>query len=130
MKKEIRNYLITLGVGLCIAFLAISLRGIFSEDDPKEVMKYLCDGFFISSICVGGLGLLVFCSNEGAFDMIVYGLKSFLGFFMSKREKKYDSFYDYRVEKAKNKIRMGFILYVGIFLLLIAVIFYLIYNNM
>lgn len=130
MKKEIKNYLITLIIGLLIAFLVMSLKGAFSEDDSKEVIKHICDGFFISSVCVGGLGLLVFCSNEGAFDMIVYGLKSFLRFFLPKKDKKYDSFYDYRVEKAKNKIRMGFILYVGLFLMLLAIIFYIIYNNM
>ena len=126
--KKFYKYIITFGIGLLIALLVIIYRDTFSQTDKKEIIRYICDGFFVSAICVGGLGLLVFVSNEGAFDMIAYGLSSFFSLFKTK-ERKYNSYFDYKESKAKNKIESGFILYVGLLLLLITIILYFVYSK-
>ncbi len=128
--KKLKKYFITLAIGLAIVLLVTSFNGAFDSDNPKDTAKYLCDGFFIATVIIGGLGLLVFVSSEGAFDMIVYGLQSFFHLFKTSGQKKYSSYYEYKESKAKEKIESGFMLYVGLFLLLITIILYIVYSNL
>ena len=128
--KEFKKYLITFVIGLIIAFTVIVFRDTFSLTDKKEILRYVCDGFFVSTIIIGGLGLLVFVSNEGAFDMISFGLISFFSMFKAKNERKYASYFDYKESKAKEKIKSGFILYVGLILLLITLVLYYAYSKL
>ena len=127
--KELKKYLITFVIGLLIAFLVIIFKDTFSLTDKKEILRNLIDGFFVSSVIIGGLGLLVFVSNEGAFDMISFGLLSFFSMFKPKSERKYESYFDYKQSKAKEKIQSGFILYVGLILFAITLILLFIKNN-
>lgn len=128
--KKLRKYIITLFVGLLIVLLVALFNGAFDSNSKKDTVKYLCDAFFISSVIIGGIGLLVFASSEGAFDMIVYGLQSFFSLFKTPGKRKYASYYEYKESKAKEKIESGFMLYVGLFLFLVMIILYIIYNKL
>ena len=128
--KEFKKYLLTFVIGLIIAFTVIAFKDTFNLTDKKEILRNICDGFFVSATIIGGLGLLVFVSNEGAFDMISFGLISFFSMFKAKKERKYASYFDYKESKAKEKIKSGFILYVGLILLLITLVLCYAYNKL
>jgi large-conductance mechanosensitive channel len=81
-------------------------------------------------VVITGVGLLVFSSNEGTFDMLVYGVSSFFDLFRKVSKKKYHTFYDYRVSRQDKKIGFGFMLLCGIFFLIIAFVMFFIYRKL
>lgn len=127
--KSLKKYLITLGVSLLFVFLIALLRDVFNQNDVQKVYHILSDSFFVVGVIVTGMGLLVFASNEGTFDMIIYGVSTFINLFRPHAQKKYDTFYDYRISKSQNKINSWFLLIIGVFLILMAVLMLLIYKK-
>lgn len=126
MNKYVK-YIITLAIGIVLAmFLALS-RKFYNQETIQQVYLILSDSFFTVGVVIAGLGALVFVSNEGAFDMLSYGMISFLGMFKTKKEKKYASYYDYKQEKAKNKLSCGFLLLSGLIILAISILMYILY---
>lgn len=128
--KQIVKYLITLFVGLLLAFFVALSKDIFDENNIKDVYHILCDSFFVSGIIMTGMGLLIFVSNEGIFDGLVYGVMSFINLFVPKQSRKYSSFYDYKESKKNSRnTKVGFILISGLIILIIAIIMYLLYRK-
>ena len=128
--KNLKKYLIAEFVALVMAFIVfISCKG-FKQDTTKELLRVLNDSTFITAVLFTGFGLLIFASNEGTFDMLVYGMQSFLGLFRSKANRRYDSFADYRAQKAQEKISNGFILVTGLTFLILSIILFIIYKNL
>lgn len=127
--KFLKNSLITLLVGLGIAFLIAGSKDVFSQTALINVYHILSDSFFVSGVVITGIGLLVFSSNEGTFDMLVYGLRSFFDLFRRNSIKRYESFYDYRTSRQANKFSFGFMLASGLVLLAVAVVMYLLYRS-
>ena len=110
MKKYIISYIVAI---VLTVFIFITCDG-FKQTDTKELFRVLNDSTFITAVMFTGFGLLIFASNEGTFDMLVYGMQSFLGLFRSKANRRYESFADYRAQKAQEKIKNGFILVTGL----------------
>lgn len=130
-KKKILPYLIPFVCGLALFIFVIVTRDLFKQTDKKEIYRILSDATFIPGVIVGGVGLLVFLSNEGAFDIISYGMIMFFGKFKKNiNERRYDSYYDYKVAKRGNKKSFANILLVGVFFLLFAVLFVILYNTL
>ncbi len=125
--KILKKYLITFSVGLVAAFLIAWYRDIFAQTEPVKIFHTLCDAFFIVGALLTCGGLLVFSSNEGTFDMIVYGLKSFWGAFRKSYTRKYATFYDYRESRSAKKISFGYIVFTGLFYLAVSGVMYLLY---
>lgn len=125
--RNIKKLLVTLGISLLGVILISWMRGIFDKNTEQEIFHVLCDAFFIVGIITTGIALLVFVSNEGAFDMIIYGTTMFINWFRRKSERKYETYYDYHLEKSKNKSSFGSILIIGIFLLLMSVLMLILY---
>ena len=88
MKKL--KYLVTLLCGLAASMLIFFSKDIFSQVEAVKVFHILCDGFFAVGVVITAIGLLIFTSNEGTFDAIVYGVGSFIDMFRrtSKRNKR------------------------------------------
>lgn len=127
--KALRKYLITLLIGfLAVALIAWS-KDIFNQTAPVRVFHILTDAFFAVGVVMTSAGLLVFSSNEGTFDMIAYGLRSFVDIFRKTSQKKYDTFFDYRESRADKKIPFGFLLICGLFFLAISFIMYFLYRQ-
>lgn len=74
MKKALK-YLITAAVGLGIVVIIILAKDIFGQTNTNDVMHILCDAFFASGVSLSCVGLIVFASNGGAFDMLAYGVQ-------------------------------------------------------
>ena len=127
--KALKKYLITFGIGFLTAGIIAYSKGIFSQTAPVDVFHILCDSFFVVGVVITSAGLLVFSSNEGTFDMLVYGVKSFVSMFRQKSVKKYDTFYDYRESRADKKFSFGFMLLCGLVFIAISMIMLLMYRR-
>lgn len=127
--KFLKNSLITLLVGLVIAGLIAWSKDVFSQPAIINVYHILSDSFFVSGVVITGVGLLVFSSNEGTFDMLVYGMRSFFDLFRRNSVKRYASFYDYRTSRQANKFSFAFMLFSGLILLAVAIVMYLLYRS-
>ena len=127
--KAFLRYLITMLVGLAgVAGVAFS-RDISAQTELVNVLHILCDAFFVMGVVLAGFGLLIFVSNEGAFDMMVYGLQSFWDLFRKERKMQGISYYDYQVARAEKKLRFNFILICGLVFLAVAVVLFLMYQK-
>ncbi len=126
--KTITKIGITLFVGFSLVFLIACLKDIFAQTETVKVFHILCDGFFAVGVVITSAGLLVFSSNEGTFDMLVYGVSSFVGLFRKSSERKYETFYDYRSARADKKMKFGFLLLCGLFFLAISMVMLWLYH--
>ena len=127
MKKTL-PYLITTAVGAVIAIVIIFAKGIVNQTDTVAVMQILSDAFFVPGVILAGVGLLVFASNGGVFDMLAYGTLLFFNLFrkdMSKR--KYKDYYEYRQAKKEKKRGFAFMLLVGLAFIAVSAIFIICY---
>ena len=125
--KPIWKLLITLAVGLLgVAFVAW-YKDILNQSQLVDIYHVLCDAFFVVGVVITGFGLLVFVNNEGAFDMMVYGVQSFVDLFRKQSQKKYVTFYDYRMSREGKKMKFGFLLIGGAVFLVVAGVMLLLY---
>lgn len=121
--KKIRKYLITLIAGLAAVAAIAWAKDVLAQTEPAQVYHILCDCFFAVGTVLCCAGLLIFSSNEGTFDMMVYGISSFIDLFRAKSKKKYETFYDYRNSRADVKIPFGFLLICGLLFIAVSLVF-------
>ncbi len=126
--KTLKKYLITLIIGFLTVFLIALSKDIFEQTSIVKILHILCDCFFVVGVVTTSIGLLIFSSNEGTFDILVYGVSSFVDMFRKTSKKKYETFYDYRDSRADKKISFGFLLICGLIILAISLIIYLFYR--
>ena len=127
--KSFRKYLITLLVGLLGVVAILFNKDFFAQTEPVKIFHILCDAFFVIGVVMAGTGLLIFTSNEGAFDMMIYGVRSFFDLFRKNPSKKYPTFYDYRTSREEKKLKFGFILICGIFYIAVSLVMYYLYTR-
>lgn len=126
--KKALPYIISAVIGIIIFVIIICTKGIWKYDEPKVVVQILCDAFFVPGVCLAGVGLLIFASNGGAFDMLAYAVIRFFDLFRKDvRNKKYKDFYEYREAKKDRKRGMAFMLIVGAAFIALAVIMLIVY---
>ncbi len=111
--KRLKKYLITTLIGLCAVALIAWSKELFIQTEAVKIFHILCDSFFAVGIVTLCVGLLIFTSNEGTFDIIAYGVSTFLGMFKKDYVRKYDTFYDYKADKADRNIKFGYLLICG-----------------
>ena len=111
--RSFKKYLITAAVGLLMVGAIVWSKDLFAQTEPVTVFHILCDAFFASGIVIFAAGVLVFSSNEGTFDIFVYGVSSFVDMFRKKSMKKYNTFFDYRESREDLKLPFGFLLLTG-----------------
>ena len=126
MKKTIKCLIIVL-VGSLFAFLISVARGLFSAEGASAVYHILCDGFTVVGFAFTGFGLLLFVSNEGAFDGLAFCLRSFFGMFRKNYAR--EGYYDYKERRASKKMSFSSLLISGLVIILVAVIIYILYSN-
>ena len=131
MSKTLKKYLITSTLALVLTFLITLSRGVFEKENIVDVLHVLIDSTFVVSILFTGFGLLIFSANEGTFDMISYGMTSFLALFKKDRENylKYKTYVDYKEAKADNKHSFAHIVLVGLAVFVVCLIFIAFYES-
>ena len=74
MKKisEKKKYMITAGVGLVIAIIALLVKGVFSAASAREAFRILADAFTIPGGLLLATGLGIWILNLGGFDGLIY----------------------------------------------------------
>ncbi len=126
--KTVYKYLITVAMGLIIAFLALLPRDIFHLTAAVDIMKAFCDAFFVSGVLITCIGGLVFVSNGGVFDMLAYGMRTFFESFKKNvTDRKYRTYYDYKESKKDKKRNFGFLVVVGVAFIVISLVFLALY---
>lgn len=127
--RALKKYLITLAVESLLVLGIIWAKDIFAQTALSSIFHILTDAFFAIGTVGTCAGLLVFSSNEGTFDILVYGMSSFIDMFRTTSKKKYDTFYDYRESRADKKLQFGFVLVCGLIFLAISFVMYLLYRR-
>lgn len=125
--RKAKKYLITLAVGFAMVAWILWAKDLFSQTAPVTIFHILCDAFFATGVVITAAGLLVFSSNEGTFDMLVYGVQSFMDLFRKNSRKKYDTYYDYKESRTDKKIPFGFLLICGLSFLAVSQVFFFFY---
>lgn len=126
--KKALPYIITAVVGIIIFVIIICTKKIWNADETYVTMQIMSDACFVPGVLLGGMGLIIFASNGGAFDMLAYAVIRFFDLFKrDPRNKKYKDFYEYREAKKEKKRGMAFMLIVGAVFILLAVIFLIVY---
>ena len=121
--KKLRKYLITLIAGLAAVAAIAWAKDIFAQAEPAKIFHILCDAFFAVGTVLTCAGLLIFSSNEGTFDMLVYGVSSFIDLFRAKSQKKYATFFDYRESRSDVKLPFVFLLICGLLFVAVSLAF-------
>jgi hypothetical protein len=125
------NYLVAVAIGAVITVLAFFALGLFAATETIDIIRKVCDGFIVSGFLVVGAGGLVWLSNEGAFDMIKYGVSSaFTTKFSDPKHRKFKDFYEYREARSKNKAKFIHLLIVGASYFFIGLVFFVVYKIM
>jgi len=126
--KNVKKFWVSFMICSVCTFLIAWSRGIFEQAAPIYVFQILSDSFLVVGIVAACIALLLFVSNEGSFDIIAYGLKTFWSFFRRDMSKQYDTFYDYRMARQKKKIPFLFLLLCGVFFFFMSVLMYMAYR--
>ena len=120
--KKLLKYVITLAIGLVAVTGIAWAKDVFAQTEPAAIYHILCDCFFAVGTVLCCAGLLVFSSNEGTFDMMVYGISSFIDLFRAQSKKKYHTFYDYRESRTDAKFPFAFLLLCGLLFVAVSLV--------
>lgn len=131
MTPRLKSNLIKYGVTIAICGAATAgLLFYFDVGSLNLVNRYrvICDSFTIPGIMCLLSGLMMFVSNEGAFDGLGYALSVAAKAFVPGARKKTETYHDYlerKKELRENKVTgYGFLFVVGAVFLGIAMVFY------
>lgn len=127
--KTINKYLIALGIGFALTAWVVLGNDIFNQTDMADILQILADGFTLPAVLLLGSGGLIFASNEGTFDSLVYGVRSFMDMFRKERKNEFKSFYDYKESKAEKRMSFGFLLISGLVFAVLTAITLVLYTK-
>lgn len=133
MKKVILTYTISIIVAIGIVLMVCGISGVLTtEMEQKEVVRYVCDGFFVSAILFICVGVLSWTSRDGVFDGIGYAFYIFKQRYVNvKRSGKYgESYSEYkeRVREKKGKGSFGHLFIIGGVFAVVTSVLFLVYT--
>ena len=120
MKKKLLKYGIPALIGAAIALTVAMGQGLGGVGSAWS-LRALSDGCFVTTILLGGMGVLVWVSTTGFFDIFTYAGKSLLVLFSPmKQPEKLKKFYEYKADKDEKRKKADFTLIIvgGAYLLL------------
>lgn len=125
MNRSWIKYVSAAIVGALIVLIVCWSEGLFLGPELQKAYRIICDGCFISSVLLIGIGLMCMISNEGIFDVLSYGVINIFRIFhpSNKVFSERESFYDYRMRKHGKKVGFAFMLIVGSVYLAAAFVF-------
>ena len=102
----------------------------FNSELTKN-MFVLSNAAFIPGVMTMCLGLFILAADGGAFEMLVYGMTRFISLFKKNtKDVRFATFYDYHVYNSEQeKMPFLFLILVGAFFIILAIIFVTIYSN-
>jgi hypothetical protein len=133
VKKKIITISIMIVVELAVLLMICGLNGVFTENlGAKDVVRFLCDGFFAPGLLYICLGGLVWVSKLGTFDGLGFTVSHWKqSLFNNRRDwHKEEDYYNYKkrqAEKKKNRTFNEFLI-VGGASVTIASVLLIVYN--
>ena len=127
-KKKWIKRAIVLAVDFALALLiAFSRYNGHPADYDVSVVYALADGFFVIGFLNFSFGVLIRISTTGFFDIFSYNAKAILNFFIPRFVQKDEGgYYEYKARKAEKRKSgsiMRELIWIGLGLLLIALVF-------
>ena len=134
MKTKLIKIGVLLLIALAVVLTVCEINGLLTEKlAPRDVMKVLCDAFFVSGVVFLGISGLAWASDMGAFDGIGYSISTMINTHMPAGRglnwHKKESYEEYKERKhapeKKKKLKASFIM--GAFMLALAIVFLVVY---
>ena len=125
--KKFWGYIIATAVCIVVAVVYMVSVDIFNQTDMATFYKDMCSAFSIPGLLMALFGGLVFCANEGAFDMLSFGIIKLFDLFKKPSEVKYRTYYDYKQSKTGKKRPVATLLVVGVAFIVISIPFWILY---
>ena len=123
-KKTLISIAVQLVIALVIAGMVASGQGFSLAGEVYLNCRYLSDGCFVSAVIFVGMGLLLWISATGFFDIFGYAMKSLLVLFSPlKKPGEHPHYYEYKCEKdakRKGKPITHTVLIVGVIVLVLS----------
>ncbi len=82
-KRHIVKYIVLAAVALAVALCIALIQGLFGMTDKIAIMRSLTDCFSVAGAVLLLVGLIVVCSNGGAYDIAGFSVKKFFSIFQS-----------------------------------------------
>lgn len=102
-KKYIR-YVIQIVAGLILSALVMLWQGVFTRENTADVVRGVCDGFTVTALLYVAVGMLLWSSTTGFFDIFGFalrkGLHHFLPIFIHEDP---GGYYEYKVQKEEKR---------------------------
>ena len=128
MKKWLQ-YLIITGINILLVLGVMLIQEGFAQTG-QELLKVKCNAFFVPGMCTLGLGILIWSTNGGTFDMIAFGVIKLFDLFKKDLTKvKYKTFYDYRKAQQEKQRSFSAYIVVGAVFIAVSILFLVLYNN-
>ena len=134
-KKQVTGsfaqYMAAFFAGLVIAVLVALLRGFAFEQAGYLKARYLSDGFFVAGVLLTGVGVLIWISTTGFFDLFSYAFHSLPVLFTAlKNPEEHTHYYEFKAMQEKKRGKpLYFLVIVGAgYLLLSAICLGMYYN--
>ena len=127
-RSPVRGFLICLLAGGIV--MALVSRGRFlSSAYPGEsgrLAACLSDGAFVAGVFMTGIGLLLWISTTGFFDIMRYGIHGLWNHLLPMlRQEKRESYYEFRQSRSKERAVIPCpLLFCGVLFLLASAVFY------
>ncbi len=126
MKEKQRDFLLNLLIGLVISAAVFALNMSRQYGAARSV----CDGFFVASVFLLGIGGIRGVRNKGAFDVTGFGVKSALETALPflRRDGKSETMDEYRQRKAAERKSSKGLLLAGAVYLVLSLIAFAVYR--
>ncbi len=126
--KRNKRPLIYAAASAVAVLLVASLLGVFKAPSAKDLMRILCDAFFVVGVLLGGVGLLSWVGSNGFFDIFSYAVKVVVIKFRPKA--RLESYYDYKQSKdEERKPWLKGLLLCGGICIILSIVALVIYNR-
>lgn len=114
MSKRLKSFLISLLVGVLLCAMVIFIN----RDQGYGLLRQLCDGCFVAAVLLLGAGVLCYVTNQGAFDVLGYGLQSVFHLHVPGASignaRDQETMETYRARKAKKRKSPAGMLFAGL----------------
>lgn len=124
----IKKYAISFAILGISTWFILALREFSASDAAAVKYLNLADSFTIPAVIILMVGVLVWISTTGSFDMFSYGLSRAKESFVPSVRYKDEKFYDYKMRKEKKRIKgYSFLFVSGGIYMIPAIIFNILY---
>ncbi len=126
----VKKYAIAFAILGISSWVILSMREQSKQTEAAVIFLNLADAFTIPSVVIVMVGIMVWISTTGFFDILNYGISRAVNTFIPF--KRYDDvkFYDYKMKKAEKRISgYSFLFISGAVYFVPAIIFLILYHQ-